>query len=97
MQTQDMQDEKDERAEVKKHDPLLVALKAINDFDRSQLPPGHEMHVNANGRDLYKRAMLRVAYAQAFELRRLRLMWDTVGASTGLDVTIRELHQEADQ
>lgn len=52
-------------------DPLAVALDAIDDFDRSQLPslPGAGQRLTAEGRDLYKRAMLRVAYAQAHETR----------------------------
>lgn len=53
-------------------DPLAIALEAINDFDRSQLAPA----ISSAGtpivptRDLYRRAALRIAYAQAAELRR---------------------------
>ena len=51
-------------------DPLQIALDAIDDFDRSQLPPVHGgLRITAEGRDLYRRAMLRVAYAQAHEAR----------------------------
>lgn len=50
-------------------DPLDLALAAIDEFDRSQLPPGSSLRISAEGRDLYRRAMLRVAFAQVAELR----------------------------
>lgn len=53
-------------------DPFDLALAAIDEFDRSQLPPvpGSGLRITSEGRDLYKRAMLRIAYAQAAELRK---------------------------
>lgn len=61
-------------------DPLAIALEAINDFDRSQLAPA----ISSAGtpivpaRDLYRRAALRVAYAQAAELRRQTSLLDSI-------------------
>lgn len=77
-------------------DPLSIALDAIDDFDCSQLPPGHPMHIGDDGRDLYQRAMLRVAYAQAYELRRLRLALVPESVMPLVDHTLADLAAEGE-
>ena len=77
-------------------DPLAIALEAINDFDRSQLPAT----ISSAGtpivppRDLYRRAALRVAYAQAAELRQQTAMLAAIAAQ--LDGIEELLTEEVD-